>query len=230
MEEHDHSAENCFDADGNLVCLLGVHIHEDACLFAPIVTTPAPTSVPTPAPVYYCGTEEHTHTAELCYDAENNLICELIEHTHDDACLIAPTPTHAPVYYCGTEEHTHAAELCYDAENNLICELIEHIHDDSCLIAPTPTPAPVYYCGTEEHTHPAELCYDAENNLICELVEHTHDDSCLIPAELVVSLTPPEGAYASAFVDEPYTLNVKVEGGAAPWQLRITVTDQQTSE
>lgn len=114
---------------------------------------------------YYCGMEEHTH-GDGCYDAEGNLTCQIMEHTHIEECTVVP------VYYCGKEEHTHAEE-CYDAEGNVTCGREEHTHTEDCLTEP-----PVYYCGLEEHTH-AEECYDAEGNLICTLTEHTHTEMCL---------------------------------------------------
>lgn len=40
-----------------------------------------------PEVTYYCGLEEHTHSA-ACYDAVLNLICQIPEHSHDESCRI----------------------------------------------------------------------------------------------------------------------------------------------
>lgn len=80
--------------------------------------------------IYYCGLEEHTHE-DVCYDEEQNLICQLTEHSHGDSCLVKPV-----VYGCGLEEHTHI-ESCYDSEGQLTCALEEHTHEESCIVNTT---------------------------------------------------------------------------------------------
>ena len=96
---------------------------------------------------YSCGSAYHIHDAE-CFDAEGNLICVDVEHTHDESCLIAEEPVIE--YFCGLAEHVHGEE-CFDAEGNLICVEIEHAHDESCLIAEEPVIE--YFCGLAEHVH-----------------------------------------------------------------------------
>ena len=175
--------------------------------------------------------EEHTHTEE-CYDEDNNLTCDLSEHTHDETCLleptatpeptatVEPTATPEPIYFCGMEEHTHTEE-CYDEDNNLICEKLEHTHDETCLLEPTATPEPVYYCGMEEHTH-TEECYDEDNNLICEKPEHTHDETCLIEP-FAVTLTSDGLLLPSGAELAPVTVLAEISGGTAPYALELQV-------
>ena len=151
---HVHD-ENCYDADGNLICEIpSVHVHglecydEDGNLI--------------------CGSGwAHTHD-ESCYDENGNLICEYQEdeetHEHDANCYDADGNL-----ICGHEDakdHQHDGS-CYDAEGNLTCGyegVKDHQHTADCydikgnLICG--------YEGVEDHVH-SEACYDEEGNLIC---------------------------------------------------------------
>ena len=106
----------------------------------PEETTEA-TEATEPETVYYCGQEAHTH-GEACYDADGNVICELAEHTHEDACTVAP------VRYCGKMEHTHD-DSCLDEEGNVVCTLEVHTHTEECDVSPEDG----YFCGDSEHEH-----------------------------------------------------------------------------
>jgi len=190
-EEHAHT-EACYAEDGSSVCEFPEHTHTEECLIAPEATV-APTIEP--APVYYCGSEEHAH-AETCYAEDGSISCEFTEHTHTEECLVAPEataePTPAPVYYCSSEEHAHT-EACYAEDGSIVCEFAEHTHTEECLAAPEatvePTPAPVYYCGSEEHAH-TEACYAEDGSIVCEFTEHTHTEECLIAPEATAESTP----------------------------------------
>lgn len=96
---HTHN-DDCYDADGNLVCPLEereLHIHDDSCY--------------THETTLVCGQEEsegHKHD-ESCYDEEGNLICGQEEsegHHHTDECYETTS-----TLTCGqeevTEEHVH---------------------------------------------------------------------------------------------------------------------------
>lgn len=164
--------------------------------------------LPENAELYDCGISGHAHN-EYCYGDDEELLCDLIEHIHEDTCLVVseeipsePTspaedvtePTESvEVYLCNKEEHVHD-QNCFSAEDQLVCSLEEHTHDDTCLTG-NPTEDP-----TEDPTEPPEepasdptepynceleehiheeFCYDASGNLICTLTEHVHDDTCL---------------------------------------------------
>lgn len=125
--------------------------------------------------LYICGNIGHSHN-EYCVDDQNNPICELAEHVHEDACL-AERHDHAVdtelVYHCGATEHTHTDD-CYDEDGTLNCGAEEHIHTEVCVEEPV---ASVTVCEKEAHSH-TEACYDAEGNLTCVIDEHAHDASC----------------------------------------------------
>ena len=135
----------------------------------------------------YCGLEEHTHSAEACY--ERVLVCGYDEtgaaeesdsgHTHTDACYETRSNL-----VCNEEEtagHTHD-ESCYDEAGNLACgqeEAQGHSHSEDCYLEQS-----VLTCGQEEteateptsgHVH-TDDCY--EEKLVCQLEEHEHSLSC----------------------------------------------------
>lgn len=81
---HIHDSNNCYDADGNLVCELAeleAHEHDASCYEDGTVLT--------------CEKQEvilHTHTEE-CYAGDGSLTCGLLqveEHQHDSSCLVNP--------------------------------------------------------------------------------------------------------------------------------------------
>ncbi len=165
---HVHD-ENCYDADGNLICEIpAVHVHglecydEDGNLI--------------------CGSGwAHTHD-ESCYDADGNLICEYQEeeeaHEHDAYCYNAKG--NLVCGYEGAKDHEHDAD-CYDKDGNLSCSyrgVKDHEHDAKCYDEERNLVCG--YEGAKDHAH-SEDCYDANGNLICgyEIVkEHEHDANC----------------------------------------------------
>ena len=135
----------------------------------------------------YCGLEEHTHSAEACYERVLSCGYDEIEieaeeestsgHTHTDACYATER-----VLVCKEEEsagHTHD-ESCYDEAGDLTCgqeEAQGHSHSDGCYQEER-----VLICGLEEtgetetaHQHTAD-CY--EEILVCQLEEHEHSLAC----------------------------------------------------
>ena len=111
--------EECFDAEGTLICAETEHTHDETCLVAeePVIE-------------YFCGLVEHVHSEE-CYNAEGILTCAEAEHTHDETCLVAEEPVIG--YFCGFAEHVHGEE-CFDVEGALICAEAEHTHTLACAI------------------------------------------------------------------------------------------------
>lgn len=76
---HSHSTE-CYDAEGNLICLLEEHEHDLLCFAQTKVTEPD----------FLCGYYyEHEHNDD-CYLPNGCIICTLIEHEHTDECLPEP--------------------------------------------------------------------------------------------------------------------------------------------
>ena len=117
VEGHTHTDE-CYTVEqGELICEIP-EVTEAPETTEPEVTDPAEPAHEHSDACYeeklICGCEiEHEHTAD-CYieppyePADNEeLVCELEEHKHDDACLIAET-------------------------GELICDLEEHSHDENC--------------------------------------------------------------------------------------------------
>ncbi len=163
---HVHD-ENCYDADGNLICEIpAVHVHglecydEDGNLI--------------------CGSGwPHTHD-ESCYDENGNLVCGLEEtHVHSEACY---DENGNLICKYQEEEETHAHDAnCYDADGNLTCgyeDAKDHEHDGSCYDAEGNLTCG--YEGVKDHEHTAD-CYDIKGNLICgyEGVEdHVHSEAC----------------------------------------------------
>ena len=96
-----HHDDNCYDAEGNLVCRLPEverHVHDDSCYEEQSTLA--------------CGLAEgegaHWHD-DSCYDEEGNLVCgqeETAGHTHSDSCYKVER-----TLVCGkeevTEEHQH---------------------------------------------------------------------------------------------------------------------------
>jgi len=78
MDVHTHDQTACYDLEGNLICQLPEHQHEERCTWVPVK---APAQI-----TCYCGQEEHTHTDD-CLDAAGSVICGIQEHTHNSVCL-----------------------------------------------------------------------------------------------------------------------------------------------
>lgn len=80
----------------------------------------------------------HVHD-ETCFRVirldEPELICQLPEHVHVDACFLDPgdLPSVQKDFYCEMGVHEHTEE-CRDASGNLICTIPEHTHDVSCKV------------------------------------------------------------------------------------------------
>lgn len=123
-EGHAHSAE-CY-GEKPLVCQLEelkFHRHDERCYNAQGDMTCTQPEV-----------AEHTH-AEGCLAATGEyltqLICEEMEHVHQDSCYADDTIPAEIEFLCGFGEHVHN-ELCENAENP--CSIPEHTHDASCVI------------------------------------------------------------------------------------------------
>lgn len=129
-EPHTHD-ESCY-VDGELACGLEEtegHVHTNDCLENKFTLI--------------CGKEEtegHTHTDECCVvdepQEQRTLVCDKVEHTHDDNCYLALELEPAVKYYCGFDtEHTHD-ESCYFENGELKCNIPEHTHTDECTVEP----------------------------------------------------------------------------------------------
>ena len=153
MDNHTH-IEDCYNEDGELICLLEEHAHNEECL-----AEPEPEAVEEPK-VYYCGREAHVHE-NVCYGTEGTVVCPLKVHVHDAECEI---PT---IYQCQYTQHCHD-DNCYSADGTLMCSLTEHPHTYVCE---------GYNCGLEKHIHGSE-CYNEFNTLICKSLEHEHSYLC----------------------------------------------------
>ncbi|MBR3384305.1 MAG: hypothetical protein IKG69_03735, partial [Atopobiaceae bacterium] len=130
---HTHN-EDCYDADGNLVCPLPerpFHTHTASSYATERVLA--------------CGQEEsagHTHT-DACYDEEGNLTCTTPEtpgHTHTDACYETRTTDRLT---CGMEETAD-----------------EHVHGPACFKTvtveePDPEPEPTASVSSTPEEDPA---------------------------------------------------------------------------
>ena len=77
MEEHLHG-ETCLDSEGNFICTLTEHTHNEGCLLKS-------------KNAYFCGSVEHAHT-EACYGESGEMVCTLEEHTHTLVCSIDLSP------------------------------------------------------------------------------------------------------------------------------------------
>ena len=77
---------------------------------------------------------EHVHT-KACLEETGKylteLVCEEMEHLHQDSCYADDTIPTEIEFLCGFGVHTHS-ELCANEENP--CSIPEHIHDASCVI------------------------------------------------------------------------------------------------
>ena len=118
--------------------------------------------------------------------------CDILEHTHTDACYAQVTSVEKRVPVCSAETlkiHRHTAD-CYDADGNPTCgyaDFVVHSHDSRCydekgsLWCPLPEieahrHTADCYALPEKHTH-AEGCYTSvQGNLVCG--EHVHTDAC----------------------------------------------------
>lgn len=103
IQPHCHD-ERCYDAQGNMVCTL------------PEVAA-------------------HTHGEACLVDTGTyltQLICEEMEHLHQDSCYADDTIPTEIEFICGFGEHTHN-ELCENTEKP--CSIPEHTHDAACVIA-----------------------------------------------------------------------------------------------
>lgn len=161
-------------------CGKDVHEHGEDCYVQESVTE------------FLCMTEEqllHVHD-ELCYDAEEQLICplpELEEHLHSESC-----------YEVAVIGHSHG-ENCYDGEGTLICteeekeEVLEltcpkeerqlHSHDESCLDDESTLICELEELGEHQHSEDCVAQITSEPQLICELEEHVHVETCRIDTE-----------------------------------------------
>ena len=170
---HVHN-EDCYDSDGNLVCLLpeiAAHVHTEDCFQT--------------VEELVCGLEEnpgHVHT-EDCYALTDELVCGLEEsegHFHTDDCYLWYTD-----YVCGQgddPDHIHDDTCLGLVRGDLICELEEsegHTHSEACY-ARESEPS----CGLAEgegaHTHD-ESCYETHEICVCgeeELPVHVHGEGC----------------------------------------------------
>ena len=137
------------------------------------------------------------------------LICQMEEHVHSDACWGYDHEESEPIYAVSRElncqfvPHAHT-EDCYDEEGSLICGISEsyfHVHDENCynqgnlvctleehIREESNAEVPVLVCGQEEHeghTH-SQDCYTTtwftDEDPICGLEEggpHEHTEECL---------------------------------------------------
>ena len=105
--------------------------------------------------------------------------CDILEHTHTDACYAQVTSVEKRVPVCSAETleiHRHTAD-CYDADGNPTCgyaDFVVHSHDSTCY-----DENGVLWCQlpeVEAHQH-TESCYAVpETEASAEL--HTHTDAC----------------------------------------------------
>ncbi len=62
------------------------------------------------------------------------LICDKVEHTHEEACYPeAESEKENSEYLCGSGAHAHS-EGCYNEEGTLICTIPEHEHEAACIV------------------------------------------------------------------------------------------------
>lgn len=126
---HTHTAD-CYEGEASEPCKLpqvAVHEHTEDCFDAEGRRT--------------CGFTSgvvHIHD-ETCFKVitldEPELICQLPEHIHVDACYLDPEdlPPEKKEFLCDMGQHEHG-EGCHDAEGNLICTIPLHTHDISCRV------------------------------------------------------------------------------------------------
>lgn len=148
-------------------CGMEEHVHGPECiemvLFCGMEEEEWEEAFPTdpPQPELICQLPEHTH-GEACTLVETELICTE-SHEHGDECYEI---TQIPI--C-EEDHEHE-EGCFEEQRTLICEW-EHIHDDSCYqITET------FVCTEQEHIHGPD-CYEIPE-LPPQETGHHHSDDC----------------------------------------------------
>ena len=123
-----------------------------------------------------CEDVEHTHDDE-CY--ESNLVCSYEEkvceiqlHSHEDACYELNCSKNATTLECTATEHIHG-DGCYT--------YIAHNCDESCPEGCTQEGSSTLSCSSDEYKHTAD-CYHSHGsacyNLICDVTEHAHTDDC----------------------------------------------------
>lgn len=200
---HTHD-DSCYSENGKLVCQLpelkeeDVHVHDDSCFEEE-------------EKGLICGLEEATEVTAVSYaaksageqtasqaKAEEVLICELEEHTHDDDCY---TVSGEKTLTCEQEEsegHTHG-DSCFTTTSTLACgqeEQAGHTHSDSCYTVNEEVDEEtgesvsvrVLTCVEKEsagHTH-GDSCLTTTSTLTCgqeEQAGHTHGDSCYTVTE-----------------------------------------------
>ena len=200
---HSHS-NNCYDADGNLICGLDsiAHTHNSDCYDADgtLVCTLAEIARHVHTEDCYVPAEAeepviHAHCAD-CYVRERGaLICQEEEregHSHGEACYASGD------LICDAEAEDHV----HDGTSVLVCELAEdpgHTHGDGCYewtdvlvcgmaegeAEPVPEKDPVLVCTEpvlDVHVHSGS-CFvtTADDTLTCTLEEgeaHTHSAKC----------------------------------------------------
>lgn len=127
------------------------HIHSDACFDVQITKTCELEQVAVHEHTVSCYDENgericgllagvvHVHD-ETCFKVvqldEPEMICELPEHVHVDACFLdkGDLPPVEKEFLCDMGEHIHTEE-CYDDAGALQCNMPEHTHDVSCKVS-----------------------------------------------------------------------------------------------
>lgn len=99
------------------------------------------------------------------FAADGQLICQLPEHTHTEACYET-----API--CTEPEHAHDG-ICFDETGQCCCMLPEHLHTQECL-----DEQGQQQCGLEEHMHGVNGCQDADGDGWCDTAAHMHTEAC----------------------------------------------------
>lgn len=181
-EGHIHTDECYTTEQGELMCSIQEHTHENACYGEDGVLT--------------CALEEHLHTPE-CYGTEQTLLCEQEEgedaHQHTDECFEKER-----ILACGmTELHTHA-ETCNNEEGQRVCGLIqleEHTHGEECFEIIEAVVADVQSTEVEELTGTEELVEaDGANETEEAIVKTFESDAYRITASYYQKANIPENA------------------------------------
>jgi len=199
LNVHSHTAEHCYDEQGQLVCQMldyVVHMHDASCYDEEgFCRCPLPVIAPhehnedcyliegghthgegcyaVSIGALVCSQEEitgHIHSGS-CWVQGDVLLCNVENgHLHGEACY-APT-----VYECGyAQEHTHSA-ACYTTGALLCSQEENHQHTEACYPAEQ-----IFTCGYEqEHRHTAN-CTTPGDELICSIAEHIHEDCFATP-------------------------------------------------
>lgn len=144
-EGHQHD-KSCFDESGELICTLDEcegHSHSEGCVKIEKKLVCQKKEAVFHEHGEQCYTDgkltckktqllSHQHTAD-CFApsaAEKVLVCEKVEHQHDEV-LCYPDDSEESEYTCGYGEHSHV-ETCYDKNGKLVCNIPEHSHEESC--------------------------------------------------------------------------------------------------